>query len=217
MKKKILIILGIVFAVALITAAAILGPKWYVQHADYGFHTPVSPQEEAARLKLLSIAESWLGANEADGSHRTIVDLYNGHEPLAQGYLVTYEDNWCATFVSAVAIEAGYTHFIPTECGCERQIGLFRELGRWVEDDAYVPLPGDIIYYSMAHAPLTGDCTAWSDHVGLVVGTAGNYLKVIEGNCDDQVTYRYIKIDDNKIRGYAIPDYTQALQEETHG
>ena len=45
----------------------------------------MSPQEEAARLKLLSVAESWLGANEADGSHRTIVDLYNGHEPLAQG------------------------------------------------------------------------------------------------------------------------------------
>lgn len=217
MKKKILIALGCLLAVALIATLAILVPKLYVRHAHYGFHTPVSAQEESARLRMLSIAEGWLGSNEADGSHRAIVDLYNSHSPLAQGYLVTYEDNWCATFVSAVAIEAGYTHFIPTECGCQRQIGLFQELDRWVEDDAYVPLPGDIIYYSISNAPRTGDCTAWSDHVGLVVGTAGKYMKVIEGNYSDQVTYRYIKVDDAKIRGYAIPDYGQAQQGETNG
>lgn len=217
MKKKILIAVGALLVVALIVTLAILGPRLYMRHADYGFHSPVPAQEASARLRMISTAERWLGSNEADGSHRAIVDLYNSHKPLAQGYLVTYEDNWCATFVSAVAIELGYNYIIPNECGCQRQIGLFQKLDRWVEDDAYVPLPGDIIYYSMEHAPRTGDCTAWSDHVGIVVGTAGRYMKVIEGNYSDQVTYRYIKIDDPKIRGYAVPDYSLAPQEATDG
>lgn len=26
-------------------------------------------------------------------------------------------------------------------------VRLYQELGRWVEDDAYVPSPGDVIFY----------------------------------------------------------------------
>ena len=98
------------------------------------------------------------------------------------------------------------TDIIPTECGCQRQIGLFDAIGRWEEEDAYVPLPGDIIYFVLK-GDTSAACTAWSDHVGIVVGTNGNRIKVIEGNNGGAVRYRYISVDDPTIRGYALPDY----------
>ena len=102
-------------------------------------------------------AESYLGCQESDGSHEAIIDLYNAHEPLAQNYTVQYTDSWCAAFVIAVSIRCGLTDIIPTECSCERLIGLFGELGRWQEDDNYTPLPGDIIFYDWDEKRL-GDC-----------------------------------------------------------
>ncbi len=154
----------------------------------------------------METAEQYLGYNEADGSHKAILNIYNSHEPLAVGYVVQDTDSWCSTFVSAMAIECGLTDIIPTECGCERHIGLFQKIGRWEEDDGAVPLPGDLIFYDW-DAKGFGDCTGWSDHVGIVVGTKWPFVKVIEGNKDDAVGYRYILLNDMHIRGYAMPDY----------
>ena len=125
---------------------------------------------------------------------------------MARGYTVTYEDAWCATFDSAVAIQCGLVDIIPTECGCTPQIELFQQMDRWVEDDAYVPLPGDLIYYHW-NCEETEDCQKRSDHVGIVVGTKGPFIKVIEGNKDNDVSYRYTMVDAPGIRGYGIPDY----------
>lgn len=119
-----------------------------------------------------------------------------------------YDDDWCATFVSYCAIESDLTHLIPTECSCERQIGLWQELNRWEETDSYLPSPGDIIYYDW-DVRTFGDSTGWSDHVGIVVGTHGPFIKVIEGNKDDAVGYRYIIRWDPRIRGYGLPNYTE--------
>ena len=57
--------------------------------------------------KVIEQAKAWLGKKESDGTHKAIIDEYNGHKPLAQGYKVKYTDSWCATFVSAVAIKTG--------------------------------------------------------------------------------------------------------------
>ena len=75
------------------------------------------------------------------------------------------------------------------------------------ESDDYVPLPGDLIFY---HWECTdeGDCVAWSDHVGIVVGTAGDFIKVIEGNYGDAVGYHTIWVDHQEIRGYGLPKYS---------
>ena len=35
---------------------------------------------------VLNVARSWIGKNEADGSHRYIIDLYNSVKPLPRGY-----------------------------------------------------------------------------------------------------------------------------------
>lgn len=172
----------------------------------WGFYWKVPEEEAALRLQVVATAESWLGAKEEDGSHRPIIDLYNSHEPLAVGYTVQYTDSWCSTFVSAVAISCELTDIIPTECGCQRHIGLFQALGRWEEEDTAIPLPGDIIFYDWDEKR-PGDATGWSDHVGIVVGTKWPFIKVIEGNKDDCVSYRIIPLWDVTIRGYGKPDY----------
>ncbi|MBE6958294.1 MAG: hypothetical protein E7447_04000 [Ruminococcaceae bacterium] len=206
-KQKLKWILGIIaaFLVVGIVAVAII-----LNTLEFGFARRVSEEEKALRLQVVSTAEDWLGSKESNNSHIPIIDLYNAHEPLAQGYLVKYDDNWCATFGSVVAIQTGLTDIIPTECGCERQINLFSALGCWEEADDYVPLPGDYIFYCTQNRR-PGECTAWSDHVGIVVGTCLGFIKVIEGNAGEQVTYRYIPINDVTIRGYGLPDYTSKV------
>ena len=161
----------------------------------------------ALRQKLIGNAEAWLGTVKGSPEHRRLIDLYNAQEVLPVGYTVTYNDNWCAAFVTAVALQSGIEDVIPPECGCQRQIALFESMGRWQEDETYVPLPGDVIYYSRKGA-LAGDNTGWSDHVGIVVGTSGDYIKVIEGNNRSSVRYRYVRKDNSTIRGYGLPDYS---------
>lgn len=172
------------------------------------------PEETVLRHKLVETAEVWLGYQEADGSHQEIIDLYNATEPNPRDYKVTYEDNWCATFGSAAAIAAGLTDIIPLECSCQQQIALFESMGCWEENDGYLPKTGDYIYYVWDEWR-KGDCTAWASHVGIVAETFGPVIKVIEGNKDDSVAYRYIFINDICIRGYGLPDYGKLCQSYT--
>ena len=159
-----------------------------------------------SRNIIANIANGWLGCEESDGSHKQIIDVYNSHTPLARGYKVKYTDAWCATFASAVAIKAGYTKIIPTECSCQKMIDLFKNIGDWCENDAYVPRIGDFIFYDWQDDG-TGDNTGWSDHVGIVADVTGNNITVIEGNYDNEVKYRHIAVNAKCIRGYGIPSY----------
>lgn len=206
--KKIILFCAALVCLSALTAGVLF---FYLPGADFGFARAVSEEEQAIRAQVVQTAEGWLGAQEGSGQHQAIVDLYNAHEPLAQGYLVTYEDNWCSTFASAIAIQCDLTEIIPTECGCERHISLFHELGRWEEQDTYIPLPGDYIFYDWDVRTL-GDSTGWADHVGIVVGTHGPFIKVIEGNKNDSVSYRYILYFDPTIRGYGLPDYASECE-----
>ena len=174
----------------------------------FGFAYQVPEAEQELRMQLVDTACAWAGVREDDGSHRPIIDLYNTIDPLPQGYTVTYEDAWCAAFGSAAALEAGLLDIIPAECSCNRQIGLFQQLGRWEEQDSHLPLPGDYIYYDWDF-PRSLDCTGWSEHVGIVVGIKWPFLKTIEGNYDDQVKYRILPLWDIRIRGYGRPDFSK--------
>ena len=117
--------------------------------------------------KVVSQAQAWIGKKESDGSFKTIIDIYNAHTPLARGYKVQYSDEWCATFVSAVAIKCGYTSIIPTECSCEKMITLMKSKGIWNESDSRKPSAGEIIFYDWNDSG-SGDCTGTADHVGSV-------------------------------------------------
>ena len=156
--------------------------------------------------KVVTQAKAWLGKKESDGSFKVIIDTYNSQKPLPVGYKVKYTDEWCATFVSAVAVKLGYTDIIPTECSCERMIALFKKMGCWIENENRTPSAGEIIFYDWQDNGI-GDNKGYSDHVGIVEKVSGGQIHVIEGNKGQAVARRYLKINGKFIRGYGVPKY----------
>lgn len=170
--------------------------------------------EEQLREKVVSIAISFYGLNEADGSHKQIIDIYNS---VGLGFQMTYDLPWCATFCSAVGIKAGLSDIIFKECSCDRMIELYKKAGRWVEDDSYIPKKGDKVFYDWQDDGI-GDNIGGSDHVGFVVSVTYNTIKVIEGNVSNAVGYRTLQVNGKYIRGYGIPDYaSKATTPSTSG
>lgn len=169
--------------------------------------------ENELRQAVVAQATAWLGYNEADGSHRVIIDLYNKYRP-AGGYKMGYNDPWCATFVSAVGmavaakyrLACGVRGLIPASPACDPMIEDYTRMGRWVEDDSYLPTPGDVIFYDWQDSG-AGDNHGSTDHVGIVTSVDGNTITVIEGNKSDSVCYRTIQCNGRYIRGYGLPDY----------
>lgn len=159
------------------------------------------------REKIVKQAQLWLGCKESDGSHRKIIDVYNADKLLPRGYKVSYTDAWCATFVSACAIKCKATDIIPKECSCNKMIDLFKKLGCYVENDAYVPSPGDILFFDWDDNG-KGDNVGQSDHVGVVEKVSGNTMTIIEGNYNNACKRRTMKVNGKYIRGYGVPKYT---------
>ena len=156
--------------------------------------------------EVVKQAQAWLGCKESDGSHKKIIDVYNSQKSLPRGYKMKYTDAWCSTFVSAVSVKLGYTDIIPTECGCEKHIQLFKNKCSWIEDDNRVPKPGDIIFYDWDDNG-SGDNKGNADHVGIVEKVSNNTITVIEGNYNNAVTRRNIAVNGKYIRGYGVPKY----------
>ncbi|VYT88076.1 Bacterial SH3 domain protein [Erysipelatoclostridium ramosum] len=152
--------------------------------------------------ELLNQARAWIGKKESNGSHKEIIDIYNGHKPLARGYKVKYTDSWCATFISALAIKCNCTDIIPTEASCGKMIELFKNIGCWQEDGNVIPRVGDIIFYDWDKKD------GWPEHVGIVESVSGNQITAIEGNKSDAVARRTIAVGNTSIRGYGVPKYS---------
>jgi len=159
-----------------------------------------------SRSAIVSEAISHIGVKEGTTLHHKIIDRYNSRTPLPRGYKVKYTDAWCATFVSYLAIVMGYTDIIPVECGCPQMITLAKQMGIWVEDDSYVPKPGDITLYDWQDSG-KGDNAGTPDHIGIVEKLSGNTITVIEGNYKDAVGRREIAVNGRYIRGYIVPRY----------
>lgn len=160
---------------------------------------------------IINIYRGWLGTS----SHRSIVDIYNAHKPLAVGYKVSYSDAWCDTCLSAAFIKADAVELIGgTECGVERHIKLFQAAGIWEEDGTVRPEPGWVITFNWdeSRQPNNG----WADHIGIVESVTGDTVNTIEGNCNNAVARRSYKIGDGNIRGYAKPKYETAVEPKTH-
>lgn len=150
---------------------------------------------------VIALAESCIGIDK-----RKVIDTYNSHKPLAQGYAVKYTDSWCDTFLSYLFITLNAVDLIGgTECGVERHIQLFKKAGIWEEDGNVTPTPGAIICYNWDDGTQPND--GWADHIGIVKSVLGTNVTVIEGNYNDQVTERQIPVGWGYIRGYAFPDY----------
>ncbi len=170
--------------------------------------------EVQLRQKIVDTAKKHLGAAEGTAAHKAVIDTYNKITPLPRGYKVSYTDAWCATYVSAMFYEAGMVNLIHPECSCFYMLEGMKKLGLWVENDAYVPKMGDIIFYDWEDDGL-GDNKGGADHVGIVVSCNGKNIKVIEGNRKDTVCYRDMKVDGKYIRGYATPRYNAETATKT--
>ena len=162
--------------------------------------------------KVIEQAKAWLGKKESNGTHKAVIDVYNAHKPLPGGYKVKYTDSWCATFVSAVAINLGYTDIIPIECSCERMIELCKKAGIWIENENRTPAAGDIIFYDWDDSGV-GDNKCWSDHVGIVEKYENGIVYTVEGNWNgngsnyaSKVCKESRNINDKQISGYGLND-----------
>ena len=154
----------------------------------------------------VKLMQSWIGKNESDGSHKFIIDIYNDHRPLARGYKVKYDDAWCATTLSSVSITLGHEDITPIECSCGHQIEMWQKMGCWIEDDAHIPNPGEWMYYDWDDSG-KGDNTGWPEHVGMVEKVVNGVITVIEGNYNNSVKRRNIKVNAKNIRGFGVPKY----------
>lgn len=162
------------------------------------------------REEVVKKAQSWVGKNEADGSFKSIIDLYNKNvSKTPRKTKMNYAWPWCATFWSALAFELGYESIMPVEMSCSELIKIAKKMGIWVEDDTYVPLPGDAVLYDWDDSG-KGDCVGPPDHIGVVeqVDKKAGYFTVIEGNYSNSVKRRTVLINGVHIRGFITPKYT---------
>ena len=169
--------------------------------------------EDELRQSVIDVMRGWLGWTEANGKFRQIIDLYNTQDPLPRRYPVKYSDEWCAATVTAAGMAAGLQDIIYGECGCGKMIALYEERGLWVEDDAYIPSPGDIIMYDWDDSGL-GDNRGNPDHVGVVEQVVGGTITIIEGNKGGAVARRKLAVNGRYIRGYCTPDYAGKAEED---
>lgn len=169
--------------------------------------------EQELRQSVVNVMRGWLGYNEKNGKFRSIIDLYNTQKPLPVGYKVKYTDEWCAATVTAAGIQAGLHDIILGECSCSRMIALYQAVGRWMENDAYRPQPGDIIMYDWDDTG-AGENKGAPEHVGIVAEVKGNTLTIIEGNKGQAVATRTMTVNGRYIRGYCLPDYAGKAESE---
>lgn len=164
--------------------------------------------ETELRSKLVNNAVKHLGAAEGTAAHKAIIDTYNKISPLPRGYKMTTKDPWCAAFVSSMFYETGMLSIIHPECSCTLMIAGMQKLGSWVENDAYAPKPGDLIFYDWDDSG-KGENTGGPEHVGIVVSCDGKNIKVIEGNKSNAVNYRTIAVNGRYIRGFGVPKFSK--------
>lgn len=119
------------------------------QKVVYGFITKYCNKEGVntmgySRQAVADLVNSWVGKNEADGSYKTIIDIYNSYKgAFPRGTKMDYSWPWCACTWSAAAIKLGYTPIMPIEISCYYLIEAAKKKGIWIENDAHVPKVGE--------------------------------------------------------------------------
>lgn len=167
----------------------------------------------ATRQKIVAQARAWLGLCEPT-SYLPILECYNDYARQHGLYVMRQDDPWCAMFASAVFIKSGVPQIMPVEVSCPRMIAIAERRGLWIEDDNYLPSPGDLILYDWQDSG-AGDNRGESDHVGIVCSISGSTIYVVEGNCSDAVREINRQRGQRYIRGYIVPDYASVEDEPT--
>ena len=147
---------------------------------------------EGTRERIVLIGNCYLGYREGRNTDNIFGDWYGiPNQP------------WCAMFVSYCMNKAGVLpNVVKKFASCSIGWNWFKSKGQ-TRNRGYIPQKGDIIFFDWN--PEKGDGI---DHVGIVNNVNGEYIYTLEGNHDDQVNIYKYHINDARIYGYAVPDYT---------
>lgn len=185
--------------------------KYSQEHYDKFNSKQEETSMEYSRQKTVDLVESWEGKKESNGSHKEIIDIYNTlpAAQLPRRTKMLYTWAWCACTWSALAVKLGYTPIMPIEISCYYLIEAAKKMGVWVENDAYIPKPGDAVLYDWQDSG-KGDNTGAPDHVGTVIEVyeSAGYMVIMEGNYDNAVKRRTLSLNGKFIRGFITPKYT---------
>lgn len=172
--------------------------------------------ESETRQKVIDKARSYLGIKEGKSEHRHIVSVFNTVKP--DGGTMTVNAPWCACFVSAIEIEVlGVTKaksICPLSYNCGTIISKAKKMGMWIESDSYTPKVADWILYDWQDSG-KGDNTGSPDHVGIVEKVGDKQITVIEGNKNDRVERRVLKVNGRYIRGFVAVPYSRIASTQT--
>lgn len=166
-------------------------------------------EEMYSRQAVVDLVESWVGKKEADGSYKSIIDIYNSFTgKFPRNTKMEYGWAWCACTWSALAIALKYTPIMPIEISCFYLIEQAKKMGVWEENDARIPKLGEAVLYDWDDNG-AGDNTGNPEHVGTVtyVNAASGYFVVTEGNYGNAVKKRTVSINGRYIRGFIAPKY----------
>ena len=158
------------------------------------------------REQIVNTAIRYNGMPFQGGSHKTLIDEFNKHKP--DGWAMTYTANFCAACASAIAYLCGVGDAYPCSANVGTIVSKAKNMGIWVENDAYVPTAGDWIVYAWDDSG-RGDNTTGASHVGIVVSAGGGYINVFEFNIGNRHTtgYRKIAVNGRFIRGFVVPNF----------
>jgi hypothetical protein len=148
-------------------------------------------------------------------------------------YFNGYTGQWCHRFADWLAMHAGTPkNLIPNTSNCGKGIVWFvndaesggfyfknaehkarmisnystiRHLPKELteEEAAYIPSPGDYIYFRWRNAAKDVNVS----HVGIVSGVSEDKLTTVEGNAGGAVANRSYALNDDRIVGYGKPRY----------
>ena len=116
------------------------------------------------RSAIVAEAQKWVNVT-TDGSanHHALIDYYNSQLSAHPEYknsdcnFASYSTPWCAIFVSVVAMKCNATDVVFPNNYAE--VDRYQANGTWVENDAYVPKAGDLVFFDW-EASGSGDWTA---------------------------------------------------------
>ena len=161
-----------------------------------------------SRESMIKTALSFVGTKEGSSAHTALIDTYNRQNPLPRGYKMPYTgkgNDWCAAFITAIAIISGNYDAIHPECGCPEMLKHMRERG--MEIDRKNARPGDVLFFCW-------DKSGEAQHVGFIVEVHSSKAKytTCEGNISDSVVTRTFDRDDPRIIAVCSPAYDDTPQ-----
>ena len=157
--------------------------------------------------EYLNTCKKYLGTKEGSSKHKKIVDMFNSSK--LKTFSISYNDAWCAAFISAMAIETNMDKLIPISANCDEMYKKGVVMGIAIPKDKWIPKMGDIVFYDW-------NLNVELDHVGAVESINGINIHVIEGNKNNSVAYRDINYKNGTITKILRPRYETEEKKPTY-